>query len=70
MKYVKGLEDWSSGVIHWHLVNPRYGNDAPSTFPTARQVLAGPLGLGTSAARISAVTGREPVLEGAGGLTA
>jgi germacradienol/geosmin synthase len=52
MRYVKGLEDWASGVIHWHLINPRYRNDAPTTLPTARQLLGGPLGLGTSAARL------------------
>ncbi|GAA0536748.1 terpene synthase family protein [Saccharopolyspora thermophila] len=43
--YVKGLQDWQSGGHEWHAQSGRYPDGAPS-------VLAGPQGLGTSAATI------------------
>lgn len=51
--YVKGLQDWQAGGHEWHLRSSRYMNDGglgSSPSPS----LAGPLGLGTSAARIVA----------------
>ncbi|HVF13115.1 MAG TPA: germacradienol/geosmin synthase [Acidimicrobiales bacterium] len=51
MTYVRSLEDWSCGVIQWHLDTGRYKNVAPSPLPAALEVLGGPVGLGTSAAR-------------------
>lgn len=49
LAYVKGLQDWQSGGHEWHMRSSRYmnGGGAPGT-----GVLGGPLGLGTSAARI------------------
>lgn len=44
--YVKGLQDWQSGGHEWHLRSSRYMNKKA-------QRLDGPLGLGTSAARIA-----------------
>jgi len=46
--YVKGLQDWQSGGHEWHLRSSRYMNENARTGP-----LDGPLGLGTSAARIA-----------------
>jgi germacradienol/geosmin synthase len=45
--YVKGLQDWQSGGHEWHLRSSRYMNEKARTGP-----LDGPVGLGTSAARI------------------
>ena len=45
--YVKGLQDWQSGGHEWHLRSSRYMNKKARTGP-----LDGPVGLGTSAARI------------------
>ena len=67
--YVKGLQDWQAGGHEWHLRSSRYMNDGgagsalPSPSPSSALALAalspspslaGPLGLGTSAARIVA----------------
>jgi germacradienol/geosmin synthase len=41
--YAKGLQDWQSGGHEWHLTSSRYMNDGAAS---------GPIGLGTSAARI------------------
>ncbi|MFI6584187.1 germacradienol/geosmin synthase [Embleya sp. NPDC050493] len=60
MAYVKGLQDWQSGGHEWHMRSSRYMNgagagagsaDGPAV-PTVTGVLAGPQGMGTSAARI------------------
>lgn len=48
LAYVKGLQDWQSGGHEWHLRSSRYMNEGAVTSP----VLAGPHGIGTSAARI------------------
>ncbi|MFI1968631.1 terpene synthase family protein [Streptomyces cinnamoneus] len=52
--YVKGLQDWQSGGHEWHMRSSRYMKEssghAPS--PVAGALLGGPLGLGTSAARL------------------
>jgi germacradienol/geosmin synthase len=60
LKYVKSLEDWASGVIKWHLVTGRYKNLRSHYFPTVGQLLSGPTGLGTSAARIGSLRGAGP----------
>jgi germacradienol/geosmin synthase len=52
LRHVRSLEDWTSGVIEWHRVSGRYKNLAPHHLPAAREILGGPVGLGTSAARI------------------
>jgi germacradienol/geosmin synthase len=51
--YVKGLQDWQAGGHEWHLRSSRYMNDAADGDAKATS-LPGPLGLGTSAARIVA----------------
>ncbi|HKR48380.1 MAG TPA: germacradienol/geosmin synthase [Pseudonocardiaceae bacterium] len=50
--YVKGLQDWQAGGHEWHLQSSRYMNAQPPR-PSLRRFLAGPTGLGTSAARIT-----------------
>ncbi|WP_369216953.1 germacradienol/geosmin synthase Cyc2 [Streptomyces flavofungini] len=56
--YTRGLQDWQSGGHEWHLRSSRYMNEgALDTSP-----LAGPTGIGTSAADIGALlsdTGAE-----------
>ena len=47
--YVKGLQDWQSGGHEWHARSSRYMNAGTRSGPG---VLAGPSGLGTSAARL------------------
>ncbi|QXQ15179.1 germacradienol/geosmin synthase [Skermania piniformis] len=47
--YAKGLQDWQAGGHEWHMRSSRYMNERVDTGPA---VLAGPSGLGTSAARI------------------
>ncbi|GAA1961970.1 terpene synthase family protein [Catenulispora subtropica] len=47
--YVKGLQDWQAGGHEWHLRSSRYMNDAGAGGDSP---LGGPMGLGTSAARI------------------
>jgi germacradienol/geosmin synthase len=48
--YVKGLQDWQAGCHEWHTRSSRYMNDgAPAASPS---MLGGPIGLGTSAARL------------------
>ncbi|WKK23612.1 family 2 encapsulin nanocompartment cargo protein terpene cyclase [Streptomyces olivoreticuli] len=57
--YVKGLQDWQSGGHEWHMRSSRYMNGAAETgvpeqapVAVAADVLTGPCGLGTSAARL------------------
>ncbi|MBB5157868.1 terpene synthase family protein [Saccharopolyspora phatthalungensis] len=45
--YVKGLQDWQSGGHEWHMQSGRYPDGSATS-----TVLAGPTGLGTSAAYI------------------
>lgn len=47
LAYIKGLQDWQSGGHEWHLRSSRYMNTG-----TRSSALAGPMGLGTSAARV------------------
>ncbi len=52
--YVKGLQDWQSGGHEWHLRSSRYMNEGANPQPSvAQRLLDGPLGLGTSAARLT-----------------
>ncbi|MGA5699969.1 family 2 encapsulin nanocompartment cargo protein terpene cyclase [Peterkaempfera bronchialis] len=60
LAYVKGLQDWQSGGHEWHMRSSRYMNGAtrgtaPGDTPVGGglPVLGGPVGLGTSAARIA-----------------
>jgi germacradienol/geosmin synthase len=61
--YVKGLQDWQSGGHEWHMRSSRYMNGAGGTGASsvlggsgdsgvAAQLLDGPVGIGTSAARL------------------
>ena len=50
--YVKGLQDWQSGGHEWHLRSSRYMNGAGDGGVSAGPLPAGPLGIGTSAARL------------------
>lgn len=58
--YVQGLQDWQAGGHEWHLRSSRYMNGASdgsgtaTGTPSAALVLAGPSGLGTTAARLVA----------------
>ncbi|MEU6881522.1 terpene synthase family protein [Streptomyces sp. NPDC046712] len=53
--YVRELEDWLAGVLHWHGAVRRYGSgDVRSGSGTALARM-GPTGLGTSAARVAAL---------------
>ncbi|WP_026422019.1 terpene synthase family protein [Actinokineospora inagensis] len=49
LAYIKGLQDWQSGGHEWHMRSSRYMNGGGQA---GGKLLAGPLGLGTSAARI------------------
>ncbi|GAA3367253.1 terpene synthase family protein [Streptomyces sannanensis] len=51
--YVKELENWLAGILTWHQNTRRYAeSDLLRNVPGAQRLLAGPVGLGTSAARI------------------
>ncbi|WP_081655112.1 terpene synthase family protein [Amycolatopsis orientalis] len=50
--YVKGLQDWQSGGHEWHLRSSRYMNKGALDTRGGPELLRGPTGLGTSAARI------------------
>lgn len=50
--YVTGLQDWQAGGHEWHATSSRYMNE--DTAPSCAEVLGGPTGLGTAAARLVA----------------
>ncbi|MFE0026677.1 germacradienol/geosmin synthase [Amycolatopsis sp. NPDC059021] len=50
--YVKGLQDWQAGGHEWHLRSSRYMNEGALKTRGGPELLNGPAGLGTSAARI------------------
>ncbi|GAA4024280.1 terpene synthase family protein [Allokutzneria multivorans] len=50
--YVKGLQDWQSGGHEWHARSSRYMNQEMDAAEPPSPLLAGPVGLGTSAARL------------------
>lgn len=49
LAYAKGLQDWQSGGHEWHLRSSRYMNEGAVE---KRSPLAGPTGIGTSAAAV------------------
>ncbi|MFH8988240.1 germacradienol/geosmin synthase [Streptomyces sp. NPDC017940] len=49
LAYAKGLQDWQSGGHEWHLRSSRYMNEGAVG---SRSPLAGPTGIGTSAAGV------------------
>lgn len=53
LAYVKGLQDWQAGGHEWHLRSSRYMNDGGRAADTETGPLTGPLGLGTTGARIA-----------------
>jgi germacradienol/geosmin synthase len=55
LKYAAGLQDWQAGGHEWHLRSSRYMNTAVRT--AGQFTLGGPMGVGTSAARLGSVTG-------------
>jgi len=53
LAYAKGLQDWQAGGHEWHMRSSRYMNGGgPAGSPAVDRLLEGPLGLGTSAARL------------------
>jgi len=53
LAYAKGLQDWQAGGHEWHLRSSRYMNGGgPAGGSAVDRLLDGPLGLGTSAARL------------------
>ncbi|MFB9905464.1 terpene synthase family protein [Allokutzneria oryzae] len=57
--YVKGLQDWQSGGHEWHARSSRYMNQEMDAQAPPNPLLGGPLGLGTSAARLEFRPGLE-----------
>lgn len=55
--YLRELEDWLAGVLHWHRNVRRYGADDVRAGSGSALLLRGPRGLGTSAARLAAAFG-------------
>jgi germacradienol/geosmin synthase len=54
--YVVGLQDWVAGILDWHRLTGRYDESAlRRRYRMPTQLLSGPTGLGTSAARIGAL---------------
>jgi germacradienol/geosmin synthase len=60
VKYAQGLQDWQSGGHEWHLRSSRYMNR--EVRPAGQFTLGGPMGIGTSAARLGSLTGLTPRL--------
>jgi germacradienol/geosmin synthase len=60
--YVKGLQDWQSGGHEWHMRSSRYMNGhAGAADGAAARLLSGPLGIGTSSARLlDSIAGSMP----------
>ncbi|MCC2278118.1 germacradienol/geosmin synthase [Streptomyces sp. ET3-23] len=53
LTYIRGLQDWQAGGHEWHMRSSRYMNGtAQGALHPATPLPAGPLGLGTAAARI------------------
>jgi germacradienol/geosmin synthase len=52
LAYTKGLQDWQSGGHEWHMRSSRYMNGGGAPAASVDRLLDGPLGLGTSAARL------------------
>ncbi|MGH3794200.1 MAG: terpene synthase family protein [Pseudonocardiaceae bacterium] len=57
LRYIKGLQDWQAGGHAWHLHSSRYMNNRPNhRSPTTCHLPTTPLGLGTSAAHLTATS--------------
>src|SRR5579883_3363263 len=54
-RYVERLQQWMCGVLKWHIAVDRYKEFELCNSSPAQQLLRGPTGLGTSAARIRSV---------------
>jgi germacradienol/geosmin synthase len=56
-RYVKNMEHWMAGVLHWHEKSGRYLEPMLHKSPTVGRLLYGPTGLGTSAIRVGSIPG-------------
>src|SRR5579884_571603 len=52
LTYVRGLQDWQSGGHEWHMRSSRYMNAGVSKELAGMNLVDGPTGLGTAAARL------------------
>ncbi|HWO18545.1 MAG TPA: germacradienol/geosmin synthase [Kofleriaceae bacterium] len=59
-RYVKDIELWMAGVLHWHRETRRYDEDMLLESPTVGRALYGPTGFGTSGARFRRSSGDSP----------
>ncbi|MEU8759010.1 germacradienol/geosmin synthase [Streptomyces sp. NPDC048659] len=55
--YLRELEDWLAGVLHWHRSVRRYGPEDVRSGSGSRLLPAGPRGLGTATARVAGLLG-------------
>ncbi|MFD9030268.1 germacradienol/geosmin synthase [Streptomyces sp. NPDC059567] len=55
--YVRELEDWLAGILNWHRSVRRYGAGDLRSGSGTTLLRMGPTGLGTSAARVGALSG-------------
>ncbi|MFF9064070.1 germacradienol/geosmin synthase [Streptomyces sp. NPDC014891] len=55
--YLRELEDWLAGILHWHRMVRRYGAADVYAGSGAALLRRGPTGLGTSAARMADLLG-------------
>ncbi|GEB54528.1 terpene synthase family protein [Streptomyces gardneri] len=58
--YLRELEDWLAGVLNWHRKARRYGPEDVRAGSGSALLRRGPVGLGTSAARLSELLGAAP----------
>ncbi|MFE7553978.1 terpene synthase family protein [Streptomyces gardneri] len=58
--YLRELEDWLAGVLNWHRKARRYGPEDVRAGSGGALLRRGPVGLGTSAARLSELLGAAP----------
>ncbi|MDX6347184.1 MAG: germacradienol/geosmin synthase [Streptomyces sp.] len=58
LAYVKGLQDWQSGGLEWHMRSSRYMNGGGTGGGGGTVVLRGPSGIGVSAANLKLTTAR------------
>ncbi|MFI1393512.1 germacradienol/geosmin synthase [Streptomyces sp. NPDC020681] len=55
--YVRELEDWAAGILNWHRGVRRYREEDLRRDDSAPPLWAGPTGIGTAAARVTALLG-------------
>jgi germacradienol/geosmin synthase len=58
-QYVTSLQDWMAGILRWHGMCSRYPGFEDPAFQSKKPFF-GPVGLGTSAAKIRAFSGPRP----------